>query len=298
MSCVRPIEIIVQIILSEQAHTVNCTILSAWRNCNKLGVVCMDEKNQNNFDEDLLYSNEINADAVSYKKETGAYIFCGKEFFDLESLLIAMAINWDEAIKDLESGKISDFFIVSASHISKLANKCVNDVSNADKALQRFICEVYPDAPMMWKGRIFKSFEEIQGELLLEKNYLFFVDMLRQGAFTEYLKNNQSKRTMYNKVYKIEGELKTENISGREALFMLKYALNNDPCFVFNGEKFRNVDEFLDYLMYNIDNIDIISKDLIENELFIAWLRYLDYDEAVEKWQIMISRGHLKEFNI
>lgn len=222
------------------------------------------------------------------KENISAFVFKDREFYDIESLIPFMADNWEDSIEKLYGNEIIDFFRRNNVEIANAAKKC-KEIDNKDLGLFKFIYDAYSDMPLVWRGRVFNDLNEIVDEILIGKNDEIYEEMLSYGIFSHYfiIKKDED---MLNKVLPLECEMRATRRNVKNVLYLLMYELGERPIFIFNNYSFDSVDNLLDYFEENISELEIICSKLINDAMFFAWLKYLGYEDVINKWRDKISK--------
>lgn len=212
------------------------------------------------------------------------YTFLSNEYYDMHSLAMAFAQNWDNAKKHLFRGLVDKYL---ALYNQEMASNCMDYKEMPDKDLAVFylIYLLNPNAPLCFRGNLYNDMESLG---LSMANSCPNVDediaaLISSGALLTYLQRNRYDEKLVNAVYDVTSALKNNPNSSK--YFKLMYILNPSMGFEVSGTRCEDVQDLID-LLESVDNTtrDNIADNLVGNPMFLAWMDALGYGQQVEKW--------------
>ena len=101
--------------------------------------------------------------------------------------------HWEAGKKMLYGGTaISQFFGTFDTALSEHARDISENYRDKDKSdlgYAMFLKALYPEGPIVWRGRTFRSLGEIANEILTSNERHLFIEMLNKGCISFWLKN-------------------------------------------------------------------------------------------------------------
>lgn len=236
------------------------------------------------------------------------YNFKGKDFTDLHSLVVELAIYWNEGKKELFRGYLTPHFANSSNQ--KCARICDDAEEEARKGTKSddliFWETIYKLAPdiktFYWKGKSFESLPAL-GRSMLEQlwkndksDYDFYESILNEKLLTQYAELRVSdNRGLKNAAKNIEAMQVVDGKNKVEkTLYMMAYMLSGQKIFNFEGQQFRTVGELAehmkDLLKESYDAFQEFCHKLIDykdnlNVQFECWLIALGKSDELKKWK-------------
>ena len=108
--------------------------------------------------------------------------------------------------------------------------------------------------------------------------------MIMNGALYQYVSENHFDEKLVQNVFGVMQALQNNTKSSK--YFKLMYILNPGMGFDVNKIRCEDLTDLIEYLE-SIDNStrDNIADNLVENEMFLAWVDSLGYDKQIDKWR-------------
>lgn len=213
-----------------------------------------------------------------------SYHFKGQEYNQLDKLVLAFAENWDEAIKHLRRGFISDYV---KSFRQDLASELIDveeEERDNDIALFKMIYLLSPEAPLYWKGEVFTDLLQLSESIKkqIPNQNQDYIDLLQKGMLQLFIDNRSSSADLKKEVGFIQTLAQKNPV---KAYYKLYYLLSNEESFVFEQNCFRSVDELVEFLYEQRERVEDISKQLLDQPYFFAWLEKLGYEDFITEWK-------------
>lgn len=238
----------------------------------------------------------INGEAVDIKERIKRndierpYNFLKDEYYDLTSLSMAFAQNWDNAKKHLFRGLVDKYL---ASFNEEMASQCMDFKEMADKDLAVFnlIYLLNPNAPLCYKGTLYNDMESVGAVMASAAPDILpdIAEMICNGALHQYVSENDYDERLVQAVYGVTSAMRYNPKSNK--YFKLMYTLNPSMGFEVNRVRCEDLKDLIDYLESVDSNTrDNIADHLIDNEMFIAWLDSLGYDKQIDKWKDLYKK--------
>ena len=229
-------------------------------------------------------------ETVAVQEHTGEtevekpYNFQEEKFYDLGSLSMAFAQNWENAKKHLFRGVVDKYL---ATFNEELASQCMDYKEMRDKnmAVFKLIYLLNPNAPLCYKGNLYQDMEAL-GKVMASqapKKDADIIEMIRNGALYQYVCANHFEERLVENISDIMQALQSNPKSNK--YFKLMYLLNPGMGFEINGITCEDLTDLIEYLeRVDDDTRDETADRLVENELFLAWVDSLGYEKQVDKW--------------
>lgn len=252
------------------------------------GLTLKDRNDRWGYDE---VNRWINGENVSILEPTiksnikKPYNFLKDEYYDLESLSMAFAQNWDNAKKHLFRGLVDKYL---ATVNEEMASQCMDlkEMADKDLAVFKLVYLLNPNAPLCYKGTLYNSLEDL-GDMMADDAPNINADieeMISNGALFQYVRDNHFDERLVQNVYGVMQAMQHNRQSNK--YFKLMYILDPDKGFNISNYKFDNLMELIDYLE-SLDNTarDNLADKLVDNDMFIAWIDSLGYDKQIDRWK-------------
>ncbi len=242
------------------------------------------------------------------RADMNPYNFNGKDFTDIQSLVIELATHWNDGKKELFRGYLAPHFANSSNQ--KCARVCDDAEEEARKCTKSddliFWTTIYKLAPELktfyWKGKCFESLPAL-GRSMLEKlwkndksDYAFYESILNEKLLTQYVELRVSgNRELKNAAKNIEAMQEVDGKSNAEkTYYMMAYMLSGQKIFNFDGKQFRTVGELAEYMKDLLnESYDVFQKfchklidykDNLDTQ-FECWLIVLGKNDELKKWR-------------
>lgn len=214
-----------------------------------------------------------------------AYNFQKDEFYDLTSLSMAFAQNWENAKKHLFRGLVDKYL---ATFNEEMASQCMDykELKDKDLAVFKLIYLLNPNAPLCYKGKLYNNLEAL-GEAMATQAPEIDADiaeMIMNGALHQYVSENHLDDKLGQNINSVMRALQHNPKSYQ--YFKLMYILNPGTGFEVNKVRCEDLTDLIEYLE-SIDNStrDNIADSLVENEMFFVWVDSLGYNKQIDKWR-------------
>lgn len=223
------------------------------------------------------------ADFLAPVKVQRGYLINNQEYEDFDSLAMALAANWGEALKHAARGFFSQYLFQFGQELASKALTC-EETANKDLGLFKLIYLISPAAPLCWQGEVFQDIKGF-GQALYRKmpgikgKYLEF---LTSSALLTFLQDRHYDQEIVEKVRAMQELAKNQP---KQAYYQMFYLFSGSDEFFWQGGRFNNPDELLTYLYNNRNQIDSLAKDLLQQPGFLVWLDHLGFTEYVSVWQ-------------
>ena len=242
-----------------------------------------------------------------------AYRFQGQSYSTMDSLVNALATDWENGKKQLFRGILGGHFNSINAEIASICADAQDEMDNGKKSADLIFFEtLYKMNPeitkLYWKGSVFDNLDQFASKLLNATRQndpsmdSIYHDILTQGVLSAYiLCVNPSAKAQIKTLKAFESAHRTYEDSTRQTLverYQLGYMLSTEKTFVINGKVFRNLDDLVVYMNELLDqSLDTFNsfcqKLLHENgELdaqFESWLLALGKGKAISEWRQMLS---------
>jgi hypothetical protein len=221
------------------------------------------------------------------------YQFAGRDIYDLDELALALAEQWQEGIKHLYRGLIKDHMKQFGQEYLSRVMDCEEE-RNHDVGLYHLIYVLSPKAPLCWKGEVFSDLKHV-GKAMHDKLPSIdsaYLELLQTGMLLDFLQRRSANPKL------VEAVVQLQNIAKKDsslAYYRLYYLLYQDNGFSFKQFCFRSVDELVQYLHSHSDYVEEISKELLEQPCFFAWLEHLGFAEHVAQWRTLQHHWEKRE---
>lgn len=223
-------------------------------------------------------------ESTTKQKGIKPYQFNRQYYYSLESLSMAFAENWDNAIKHLYRGFVEKNIIQYGEDYASQAID-LKGLKDQDVAMFRLIRLLNPSAPLCWKGRVFYDLGML-GEAMRTKAPAYdddILQLLKSGCLVQYLTESQFPRDLIAYVTKCIDFIKDD---GDVFYFALMFSFCERTGYSYSGFEFYSLEEFVAYLESVGSAIEIESRlsAIDKDDLFLMWLYSLGYEKQVLKF--------------
>ena len=233
------------------------------------------------------------------------YPFKGKTYNDINSLVKALATNWNEGKKQLVRRLLSDFF--KKNNNPEIASYCMDaeeeiNINKADVDVE-FFKLIYKLLPTLkefyWKDHQYSSINELGQDILNKlrasnmKDKSHWDDMLDKGLFSKYMTMHAQPKEIIDAITSIERTY-TIRKDDVKIYYLLAYLLSGKRELKLSEKIFTTIEELVDYMNYVMsqseDEFENFCYNLINenNELnieFESWLISLGKRSKLEDWK-------------
>lgn len=218
-----------------------------------------------------------------HDKAIKPYQFSYGYYYDLESLSMAFAINWENAKKHLFRGLVEKHLF---QYGEELTSNCIDLKAISDKniAVFRLIRLLNPGAPLCYKGRIFNDLAAVGIAMYnaLPAYDQNIIEMITNGCFIEFLKANKFDGKLIAFIEKCQHHIKTGK---QEFYYAIMYMLSGKTGYEYNQYMFNTLEEIVEYLTkLNPNEVEKTSSELITDAKFVMWIYSQGYTQQVEEW--------------
>lgn len=241
--------------------------------------------------------------------EFRAYRFQGQAYDTMDSLVTALATDWENGKKQLFRGTLGGHFNSIDAEIASICGDAQDELDegkkNADLIFFETLYKLDPDmGKLFWKGNVFDGLDAFAGKLLdaTRKDSTdmdgLVSDMLTNGILSSYIESvSPAAEAQIRTMKAFESAHRTFEGSGRqkqEAAYRLGFMLATDKTLVVDGRTFRNPDEIVAYMNELLDRsydaFDSFCRKLLnENDeldtQFECWLQALGKQQAIADWR-------------
>lgn len=236
------------------------------------------------------------------------FVFKGKSFGTLNSLVTALALDWDEGKRALFRGLVGGHFSAIDPKVTEICLQAQDDLdSETDSEDRIFLKTLYKIAPdckrLFWEDVNYSDLNEFGEQYLncLEQESVTMNDVLEKlatnGVFSLYLENrdpeNQERIRCVREIEKDFNEARKD----KRRMCSLAYLLVDKKILPLEGHTFETPDEFAGF-MYELEKSNpraferFCSKIIWRNELdyrFEAWMTAHGHQSAIEHWRESLS---------
>lgn len=222
-------------------------------------------------------------ESIRRKSDVKPYVFDSREIFTLDDLALSLAVRWEEGIKHLYRGFITDHLKQFGQDLASNAMD-FQEEKNRDIGLFKLIYAINGDAPLCWHGEMFfdmgKLAEAMKKSLPdVNENYLL---LLTSGALRYFLEKKGYDRELIWEVRILEVLADTDT---QMAYYKLTFLLGNSTVLSFRKTQFNSVDDLAKFLYDNRQDVEKISEELLESKYFFAWMEHLGFSKQIEAWR-------------
>lgn len=233
-------------------------------------------------DPSIDIESRINVKPYSFEKEM---------YYKPEALAIAFGQNWESAKKHLYRGFVSEWVKQFGQDIASDVMDCEEE-KNQDLGVFKLIYTLNNQAPLIWKGQIFKDLSSI-GEAMYSKLPQldeFYLELFTSDAMDYYLEKLNFSKELVNRISELNELLKTSG-EIEKIYYDLMYIFYPDGGLKFEIKIFDTVEELAEYLYEQRKRVDEISDKLLKDPLFFAWLEKQGFINIVAEWRDMVHKN-------
>lgn len=226
------------------------------------------------------------------------YKFLKQEYSEVNSLMIALATNWDDGKKQLYRGLLSSFFKNFNPEIAGYCIDAEDEVSNdcdEDVVFWKFLYQLAGDTTTFyWKGKEIPSLTQFGDTLIdrLSKNSSEYVSLCEEILTLKLLSQflvlmNFEHKDLLDAIHALEVGHATMTERDRQInYFTLGYLLSQSKVFLFSSKDFRTTKELSTYMC------SLLEKSYDEFKLFCASILTPDHvlDPRFEAWLIALGK--------
>jgi serine/threonine protein kinase len=250
------------------------------------GLTVKERKERWGYDEIKRWLNNEDVEVVERygaKTDIKAYIFEGRELYELDALSLSLAESWSEGVKQLYRGFLSEHLKQFGQDLASKAMDCAEE-RNKDLGFFKLIYIMNPGAPLCWRGEMFIDLYALSASITkdlpeINQNYL---DLLTGGALLHFLEVKGFDKKLISTVKDLK---QLAAADPGFAYFQLARLLSDNNEFKYKDQAFYSPDELVNYLYNQRSRIEQIAAELLENKDFLAWLNHLGYARQISKWQ-------------
>ena len=230
------------------------------------------------------------------------YKFDGKNYNDIDNLVMALAENWAEGKKHFTRGLISAFFKSQDQEIASYCMDAEEEVQrgrNSDVEFWKLLYKLSPNLKkFFWKNKNYSSAQKLGEDILIklrmadtsDKN--FWNEILENNLLSQYLKNISAPKAIIDAVKSLENTNKDR--ANNQKYYQLAYLLTGSREFVIDGKNFSTVEELIEHmnnlLKNSADTFENFCYKLIDgdnnlNEEFEAWLIAIGKRAELNNWK-------------
>lgn len=242
--------------------------------------------------------------------------FKEKNYTDIDSLIADLALNWDEGIRFLSNGKLSNYFKnvnhqyfeITIQFESKFFDK--EKKVNSDVEFFNYIYTILPQLnKFYYKGQVYESIQDLGFNLLdkldgkkeTEMTENYYKSLLKNKILSSYcaLKSIDN-LDLVSMIKEIENTYQSDLLTIREkqkALYTLSYILTGQKEYRIENEVFTTKDEFISYIISvyekSFADLNKLAKTLMPRRnleaKLEAWLCALGYQNELENFRRMLN---------
>lgn len=255
------------------------------------GLTCKDRQNRWGYEEVTNWLLGENVELVDENENSEYfYEFDGKKYYDLKSLALGFAKNWEEAKKHLYRGIFQEKIEVFDETI---AHQCegLKKLFDKDEAIFRLIYILNPETPLCYKNEFYMNASTL-GEKMSNAlpNRLENVEkMLLNGCLSHFLEINQYPIELLRQIENIAEQYRAGNY---KYYFLLHYILSPEFGFEINDVVFNKITDFASYFdALDKESRQKLSEYLIRSDQFLMWIASLGFEEQVAEWGKMYDNA-------
>ncbi len=257
------------------------------------GLTLKDRKDRWGYNEVKKWLNNENVKLVEKDKKIEGikpYNFGRRYYYDLKSLSMAFAENWENAKKHLYRGMVEKNI---AQYGEEYISECMDlkELENKDVAVFKLIYLLNEDAPLCYKGELYNDIDSV-GVKMAEHLDTFdenIMEMINNGCFMEYVQNAGYSEDFVCKIKEIVDYINNGN---NEFYYALMYITYPSLGYTINNFKF---DKPVDLVLYlnnqDTDVIEELSEELIDDELFQMWIYSSGFSNQLLEWKKIYEKA-------
>lgn len=251
------------------------------------GLTLKDRNDRWGYNEVKRWLNNEKVDLVEKTNKVPGikpYNFGRKHYYDLESLSMAFAENWENAKKHLYRGMVEKNI---SQYGEEYASQCIElkDIEDKDVAVFKLIYILNKDAPLCYKGELYNDIDSVGIKIAehMDKFDENIIEMINNGCFMEYVNNAGYDEVFINKMREITDLI---NAGSKEYYYALMYTLNPSIGYTINDLKFDSLENFVSYLnSQSSDVIEELADELINDDIFQMWIYASGYPKQLMEWK-------------
>ena len=213
------------------------------------------------------------------------YKFANEPYYEIDSLSMAFAQNWDNAKRHLFRGLVDKYL---ATFDEELASQCMDlkEYSDKDLAVFKLIYLLNKRAPLCYKGQLYNDLEALS-HVMNSKLPVIDTDittMIRSGALKFFVDINPYDQGLKDEISRITEE--SQEANNNEYYYRVMYLLDPTVGYKIDNTRCEDLDDFIDYFCNLHDNNQgRIANFIISDDMFSAWLMTIGYENQVVKWR-------------
>ena len=230
------------------------------------------------------------------------YKFDGKNYNNVDNLVMALAENWAEGKKHFTRGLISAFFKSQDQEIASYCMDAEEEVQrggNSDVEFWKLLYKLSPNLKkFFWKNKNYSSAQKLGEDILIKlrmadtSDKKFWNEILENNLLSQYLKNISAPKAIIDAVKSLENTNKDR--ANNQKYYQLAYLLTGSREFVIDGKNFSTVEELINHmnnlLKNSADTFENFCYKLIDgdnnlNEEFEAWLIAIGKRAELNNWK-------------
>lgn len=199
-----------------------------------------------------------------------------------------LSANYAQALECLEEGLILEAFEAADEPVAAEVRRLQNELERPEEVVFHLQYILNPKLQFSYKDIVYRDIVSLGNKILNDKaDKEVLIDAMKSHLLTRYL---------VLKGFKEEDEERVKGVFFAEtylethvdiAYLLLGYYLSGRKYYRYKRRKFLTVENLYDYIMAK-QSFSNFSKGMGENYLFQAWLFYIGYKDAVEKWQHLV----------
>ena len=225
------------------------------------------------------------AERVVQSAANRPYKFASESYYEVDSLSMAFAQNWDNAKRHLFRGLVDKYL---ATFDEEMASQCMDlkEYNDKDLAVFKLIYLLNKRAPLCYKGQLFNDLESLSQAMY---NKLPEIDedikmMIRSGALKYYVNINPYDQNLKDEISHITNE--SIDATNNEYYYRVMYLFDPTLGFRIDNARCEDLDDFIDLFCNSQEDIQgRIANYVISNDMFSAWLITIGYENQVVKWR-------------
>lgn len=239
------------------------------------------------------------------------YPFKGKVYVEIDKLVQALALNWEDGKKQLFRGLLSGFFKGCnpelAGYCIDAEQKAVWSVGRDDMIFWELLYKLNPGTTdFYWKGLVCQGLPAL-GREILEKLWAddrqsdaCYCEILEKRVLSDYVAMKAEKnKQLSDAVRGLEDRYKMSDTrqDRTKSFYLMAYMLSGQKIMQLNGEEFQTVEELENYMKALLDEsyekFEELCQQLIDREdrldvQFESWLLALGKKRELDAWRRQI----------
>jgi hypothetical protein len=251
------------------------------------GLTLKDRQDRWGYDEVKRWLNNENVELVEKDRKIEGikpYNFGRKYYYDLQSLSMAFAENWENAKKHLYRGMVEKNI---AQYGEEYVSQCMDlkELDDKDVAVFKLIYLLNADAPLCYKGELYHDIDSLGIKMAGNVNVFDenIMEMIYNGCLLEYVENAGYDDAFVKRIKEITEYINSGN---PEFYYALMYTLYPALGYTINNCKFDKVEDLVLYInSQNSDIIEELAEELIDDELFQMWVYASGFTKQLLEWK-------------